>query len=66
MIDERFEKLTIDDDSSAQVLEEYTDYRTYMDYALKISLFRGNRAVQPGCGQRLLGSRFQAGCGCDR
>ena len=37
VIDELFEKLTIDDDSSAQVLEEYTDYRTYMDYDIKIS-----------------------------
>ena len=66
MIDELFEKLTIDDDSSAQVLEEYTDYRTYMDYDIKISIFRGDWAVQPGCGQRLLGSRLQAGRGCDR
>lgn len=45
MIDELFEKLTIDDDSSAQVLEEYTDYRTYMDYDIKISIFRGDGAA---------------------
>ncbi|MBS5284840.1 MAG: AAA family ATPase [Clostridiales bacterium] len=37
VIDELFEKLTMDDDSSSRTLEEYTDYRTYMDYDIKIS-----------------------------
>ena len=37
VIDELFEKLTLDDDSSTQTLEEYTDYRTYMDYDIKIT-----------------------------
>lgn len=37
VIDELFEKLTLDDDSSSKVLEEYTDYRTYMDYDIKIT-----------------------------
>ena len=37
VIDELFEKLTLDDDSSSKTLEEYTDYRTYMDYDIKIS-----------------------------
>lgn len=37
VIDELFEKLTLDDAASAKTLEEYTDYRTYMDYDIKIS-----------------------------
>ena len=37
VIDELFEKLTLDDNASAKTLEEYTDYRTYMDYDIKIS-----------------------------
>lgn len=37
VIDELFEKLTLDDEKSSKVLEEYTDYRTYMDYDIKIS-----------------------------
>jgi len=37
VIDELFEKLTLDDNTSAKTLEEYTDYRTYMDYDIKIS-----------------------------
>ena len=37
VIDELFEKLTLDDSASAKTLEEYTDYRTYMDYDIKIS-----------------------------
>ena len=37
VIEELFEKLTLDDDKSSKTLEEYTDYRTYMDYDIKIS-----------------------------
>lgn len=37
VIDELFEKLTVDDEASSKTLEEYTDYRTYMDYDIKIS-----------------------------
>lgn len=37
VIEELFEKLTIDDDESNQTLEEFTDYRTYMDYDIKIT-----------------------------
>ena len=38
VIEELFEKLTLDDESSAKTLQEYTDYRTYMDYDIKITL----------------------------
>ncbi|MGX8703735.1 MAG: SbcC/MukB-like Walker B domain-containing protein, partial [bacterium] len=37
VIEELFEKLTLDDAESAKTLEEYTDYRTYMDYDIKIT-----------------------------
>ena len=37
VIDELFEKLALDDETSAKALQEYTDYRTYMDYDIKIS-----------------------------
>ena len=37
VIEELFEKLTIDDEQSAKTLQEYTDYRTYMDYDIKIT-----------------------------
>lgn len=37
VIEELFEKLALDDDNNAKTLEEYTDYRTYMDYDIKIT-----------------------------
>ena len=37
VIEELFEKLTLDDEHSAKTLQEYTDYRTYMDYDIKIT-----------------------------
>lgn len=37
VIEELFEKLSLDDEDSAATLQEYTDYRTYMDYDLKIT-----------------------------
>lgn len=36
VIDELFEKLALDNENSAQALDEFTDYRTYMDYDIKI------------------------------
>ena len=42
VIEELFEKLAFDDDNSARTLEEYTDYRTYMDYDIKISASDGS------------------------
>lgn len=36
VIDELFERLALDNDNNAKVLEEFTDYRTYMDYDIKI------------------------------
>lgn len=37
VIDELFEKLALDQDNGAKTLDEFTDYRTYMDYDIKIT-----------------------------
>ncbi|QAA33589.1 ATP-binding protein [Clostridium manihotivorum] len=37
VIDELFEKLTLDEENSSKTLEEFTDYRTYMDYDIHIN-----------------------------
>ena len=37
VIDELFDKLLADDEDSAKILDEYTDYRTYMDYDIRIT-----------------------------
>lgn len=37
VIEELFEKLTLDEENSSKTLEEFTDYRTYMDYDIHIS-----------------------------
>ncbi|MCQ2548491.1 MAG: AAA family ATPase [Lachnospiraceae bacterium] len=42
VIDELFEKLALDDEDSAKTLEFFTDYRSYMDYDIKITLPDGN------------------------
>ena len=36
VIEELFERLAVNNDSNAKVLDEFTDYRTYMDYDIKI------------------------------
>lgn len=36
VIDELFERLALDNDNNEKALEEFTDYRTYMDYDIKI------------------------------
>lgn len=36
VIDELFEKLALDNENSTHALDEFTDYRTYMDYDIKI------------------------------
>ncbi len=43
VMDELFSKLALDNDENTdKVLEQYTDYRTYMDYDIKISLKDGS------------------------
>jgi uncharacterized protein YPO0396 len=41
-IDELFERITIDDDQSKKALDKFTDYRTYMDYDIKILQSNGS------------------------
>ena len=36
VIDELFERLALDNENSARALDEFTDYRTYMDYDIRI------------------------------
>ena len=36
VIDELFDKLALDNENYAKSLDEFTDYRTYMDYDIKI------------------------------
>lgn len=36
VIEELFDRLTLNNESSARILDEFTDYRTYMDYDIKI------------------------------
>lgn len=36
VIDELFEKLALDQENDVRALEEFTDYRTYMDYDIRI------------------------------
>ncbi len=42
VIDELFEKLALDNENHAKALDEFTDYRTYMDYDIKIIHSDGN------------------------
>lgn len=36
VIDELFDRLALDNENSARALDEFTDYRTYMDYDIRI------------------------------
>lgn len=36
VIDELFERLALDNENSSKALDEFTDYRTYMDYDIRI------------------------------
>lgn len=42
VIDELFERLAMDSENQGKALEEFTDYRTYMDYDIKIVHSDGN------------------------
>ncbi len=45
VIDELFERLALDNNNSAKALDEFTDYRTYMDYDIKIIHNDGNHSL---------------------
>lgn len=59
VIDELFEKLTLEDESSSKILEEYTDYRTYMDYDIKISNEDGSFMLYSKVSQEKSGGETQ-------
>lgn len=45
VIDELFSRLALDQDNGAKTLDEFTDYRTYMDYDIKILHEDGNYSL---------------------
>lgn len=45
VIDELFERLALDNDNNAKALDEFTDYRTYMDYDIRIAHSDGNYSL---------------------
>ncbi len=45
VIDELFEKLALENENHTKALEEFTDYRTYMDYDIKIMHSDGNYSL---------------------
>ena len=59
VIEELFEKLALDDEKSAKTLEEYTDYRTYMDYDIKISNEDGSYMLYSKVSQEKSGGETQ-------
>ncbi len=59
VIDELFEKLALDDEKSAKTLEEYTDYRTYMNYDIKISNADGSYMLYSKVSQEKSGGETQ-------
>ena len=59
VIEELFEKLALDDEKSSKTLEEYTDYRTYMDYDIKISNEDGSYMLYSKVSQEKSGGETQ-------
>lgn len=45
VIDELFERLALDSEKNTKALDEFTDYRTYMDYDIKIVHSDGNYSM---------------------
>lgn len=59
VIEELFEKLALDDENSSRTLEEYTDYRTYMDYDIKITSDDGSYMLYSKVSQEKSGGETQ-------
>lgn len=59
VIDELFEKLALEDEDSAKTLEYFTDYRSYMDYDIKITLPDGNYMLYSKVSQEKSGGETQ-------
>lgn len=45
VIDELFERLALDTDNNVKALDEFTDYRTYMDYDIRIAHSDGSYSL---------------------
>lgn len=45
VIEELFERLALDNENNAKALDEFTDYRTYMDYDIRIIHSDGNYSL---------------------
>ena len=45
VIDELFERLALDTENNVKALDEFTDYRTYMDYDIKIAHSDGSYSL---------------------
>lgn len=45
VIDELFDRLALDNDNNVKALDEFTDYRTYMDYDIRITHSDGNYSL---------------------
>lgn len=59
VIEELFEKLTLEDENSGKTLEEFTDYRTYMDYDIKITGEDGSYMLYSKVSQEKSGGETQ-------
>ncbi len=59
VIEEFFEKLTLDDENSTKTLEEYTDYRSYLDYDIKIQNDDGSYMLYSKVSQEKSGGETQ-------
>lgn len=59
VIEELFEKLALEDESSAKILEEYTDYRTYMNYDIRIQSDDGSYMLYSKVSQEKSGGETQ-------
>lgn len=59
VIDELFEKLALDDEDSAKTLEFFTDYRSYLDYDIKITLPDDNYMLYSKVSQEKSGGETQ-------
>lgn len=59
VIDELFEKLTLDEENSSKTLEEFTDYRTYMDYDIQIDHGDGTHSLYSKVAEEKSGGETQ-------
>ena len=58
MIEELFDRLAIDNGNNVRTLEEFTDYRTYMDYDIRILHMDGSYSLYSKvCGRKRVEER---------